>query len=242
MAGQATRLAPLPSSKELLPVGFQGAGEDAKVKVVSQYLLEALKQAEITKAFLVLRQGKWDIPAYYGDGSTTGLKLAYLLMRLPYGVPYTLDASYSFIKECNVAVGFPDIIYYPPTAFSVLKERLEASQTDIVLGLFPATAPERSDMVALDGAGNVKSIVIKPARTTLSLSWGLAVWQPSFTEFMHHHLATLPASEAETQLGPVFLAAQSSGLALEAVSFDEGAFFDIGTPEGLKRALARFGE
>lgn len=241
MAGQATRLAPLPGSKELLPIGFHMSDQGKRVKVVSHYLLEAFHKAAVRKVFLVLRQGKWDIPAYYGDGHAFGLELAYLLPRFPYGVPYTLDAAYPFVKDNYVAVGFPDIIYDPPDALSPLKARLEASGADIVLGVFPATAPERSDMVELDGTGSVRDILIKPAHTALSLSWGLAVWRPRFTEFLHSHLATLPRDEAEAQLGRVFLAAKAAGLSLEAVSFGEGAFFDVGTFEGLSRARARFG-
>ena len=43
-AGRATRLAPLPCSKELVPIGFQTAadGADRRPKPVSQYLLDRM--------------------------------------------------------------------------------------------------------------------------------------------------------------------------------------------------------
>ncbi|WP_233744930.1 hypothetical protein [Leptodesmis sichuanensis] len=51
-AGQATRLAPLPLSKELYPVGLRSL-PDGKLrpKVVSHYLLEKMRLAGIRKAF-----------------------------------------------------------------------------------------------------------------------------------------------------------------------------------------------
>jgi len=89
--GQASRIAPLPCSKELYPIGFRStdAGHGLQTKVVSHYLLEKMRLAGITKAYIVLRPGKWDIPAYFGDGLFLNMHLAYLMMRSPLGVPYT---------------------------------------------------------------------------------------------------------------------------------------------------------
>src|SRR4028119_778776 len=88
-AGLATRLAPLPCSKELLPVGFQSAreGADRRPKPVSQYLLDRMRLAGARKVFFIARPGKWDIADYYGDGSRLGLHLAYLHVGAPWGPP-----------------------------------------------------------------------------------------------------------------------------------------------------------
>jgi glucose-1-phosphate thymidylyltransferase len=67
-AGHATRLAPLPFSKELYPIGFHEGPHGPRPKVVAHYLLEKLHAAGIRRVFVVLRDGKWDIPAYFsGD-------------------------------------------------------------------------------------------------------------------------------------------------------------------------------
>src|SRR5262245_55704587 len=114
-AGQATRIAPLPCSKEIFPVGFRTEPQSGTVrpKVVSHYLLEKMRRAGITRAYLVLRSGKWDIPAYYGDGAMLDMHLAYLLMGRPFGPPYTLDQAYPFLQNALVAFGFPDILFTP---------------------------------------------------------------------------------------------------------------------------------
>ena len=68
--GKAERLQPLPCSKEIYPIGFRLKDGDRGVrpKVVCHYLLEKMRSAGVTKAHIVLREGKWDIPAYLGNG------------------------------------------------------------------------------------------------------------------------------------------------------------------------------
>jgi glucose-1-phosphate thymidylyltransferase len=60
-AGHATRLTPLPLSKELYPIGFyQDSANQPKPKVVSHYLLENMQQAGVKKAFFIIRSSKID--------------------------------------------------------------------------------------------------------------------------------------------------------------------------------------
>jgi glucose-1-phosphate thymidylyltransferase len=238
-AGQATRLSPLPCSKELYPLGLEphSAGQ-AHPKVVGQYLLEAYRTAGIEKVFVVLRDGKWDIPAYFGDGAALGLNLAYLLMNLPYGVPYTLDQATPFLGDANVALGFPDILFQPADAFLHLWERQLTTGADVVLGLFPADEPHKCDMVDLDSAGRLRDIVIKPVSTSLRYSWILAVWTPVFTRFMHAHLQERRHQQGtELFVGDVFRGALRAGVQVETVLFPQGAFVDVGTPDALRRTV-----
>jgi len=100
-AGQAKRIAPLPMSKELFPIGFQviDGEQTQRPKVVNHYLLEKFKHAGISKTFIVIREGKWDIPAYFGDGTFVNMQLGYLIMREPFGPPFTLDQAYPFLHN-----------------------------------------------------------------------------------------------------------------------------------------------
>lgn len=244
--GQGSRLGQLPCSKEMYPVGWHPTSSGAFFpKVASQYLLERMQLAEVSKVFFIVREGKWDIPAYFKDGSALGLQIAYLIMRLPYGVPYTLDQAFSFIQNATVVFGFPDIIFHPSDAFTRLLAKQAETKADIVLGLFPTNRPEKSDMVELDDVGRVRQIVIKPAQTHLRWTWIIAVWTPVFTRFMHKYLfervSALPpevlAVGAELQLGALIQAAIRTGLKAETVTFPTGHFLDIGTPDDLQRAL-----
>ena len=236
-AGQASRLAPLPCSKELLPIGFQETASGVRPKVISHYLLDLFSNAGIRKLHVVLKKGKWDIPAYYGSGEQLGLSLSYVLTESPHGAPYTLDSAHAFVQQHNVAIGFPDMLYKPAHALKTLKTTLMSSPADVVLGLFPALAPERSDMVAFTPDGTVTRIDVKPAHTTLVFSWALAVWSPVMTDFMHAFLAKHPEPQAEIFLGHVLTGAIQAGLNVTSVCFDDGYFMDAGTPEGLEQAL-----
>ena len=136
--GKASRVSPLPCSKEIYPIGFRRMGENgiSRPKVVCHYLLENMRSAGATKAYIVLRKGKWDIPAYLRDGEMLNMNLAYLIMRLPLGVPYTVDQAYPFVKDAFVAFGFPDIIFEGKSFIKVIPNRMDSFVSTCPL-LFP---------------------------------------------------------------------------------------------------------
>ncbi len=245
-AGRATRLPSLPCSKEVTPVGHvpPERGQPGRPKAVCQYLLEKMRLAGIRQAYIVLREGKWDIPAYFRDGSVVDMHLAYLLTELPYGAPYTLDQAYPFVKDALVALGFPDILFRPDDAFVRLLQHQQQTSADVVLGLFPADRPEKVDMVDIAPDGRVRRIDIKPSRTGLTHTWGIAVWTPRFTQFMHEYLTREKPSAStrpEWYVGHVLQAALETHLNINAVEVSDQPFLDVGTPDDLGRAIERFG-
>ena len=241
-AGKATRVSPLPCSKELFPIGFGTNAKDRKLipKVACHYLFERMRLAKINKAYIVIRQGKWDIPAYFGDGSILDMHLAYLMMGLPLGVPYTLDQAYPFVQDAIIALGFPDILFEADDAFDQLLAHLAAKEIDVVMGLFPCKRARKADMVALGDDGRVKRIVIKPRETNLRFSWAIAVWTPVFSHFMHEYVSALKekaADQSELFVGDVFNAAIQEGLRVEGVLVSDKPFLDIGTGDELLEAV-----
>jgi glucose-1-phosphate thymidylyltransferase len=244
-AGQATRVAPLPCSKELFPIGFSSApdGRNIRPKVAAHYLLETMRRAGITKVYIVLRKGKWDIPGYFGDGSMLDINLAYLIMGSSLGPPYTLDQAYPFVENKLVAFGFPDIIFEIQDAFTRLLKRQSQTGADAVLALFPAHRSSEVDMIDLNRQGQVRSISIKPRHTNLFYTWSLAIWTPAFSLFMHRYLRFAKPKRMPKQLeisvGQVFQAAIRSGLHFDSVAFDDDTWVDIGTPDDLVKATRR---
>ena len=103
-AGWGRRLSPLPFSKEMYPVGFHDGRGDLhpRPKVVCQYLLENMQRAGVRKTYIILRDGKWDIPSYFTGGTTLELTLAYLVVQATPGVPYTLEYAFPFVKDATV--------------------------------------------------------------------------------------------------------------------------------------------
>ncbi|MCJ8166728.1 sugar phosphate nucleotidyltransferase [Pontibacter sp. E15-1] len=244
-AGLGSRLDPIPCSKELFPVGLGPHPEhgEAHPKVAAQYLLEHMQRAGASQAYMILRKGKWDIPAYFGDGSHVGLPLAYLVMRHPYGTPFTLDQAYDFVQGKQVMFGFPDILFEPADAFLQLLQRQESTQADVVLGAFPVARPHKWDMVDLSKSGQVTAIYPKPEQSALRYGWAIACWGPSFTQFMHQHLQKViseinpSVTDFEISMGKVLQAGIREGLSVQSVCFDKGTCLDIGTPEDLRQVL-----
>lgn len=251
--GRAERISPLPCSKEIFPVGFGEIKQKGRrhPKVAAHYLLEKMHLAKATKAYFVLAKGKWDIPAYFGDGSIVNMAIGYLVTEMSYGVPFTLDSAFSFLKNKRVLFGFPDIILQPDDVYPRLIDRMQSSRADIVLGLFVAQDPAKMDMVDLSADGTVCSIQIKPKRTNLRWTWIIAVWNFSFTQFIHNYvqqyLDTIAVENGglkrdchkhkEIYLGDVIQKAIESEMKIDKVMFNTGTYIDIGSPADMATAI-----
>jgi len=250
-AGRGKRIAPLPCSKELYPVGFRADAQgDLRPELASTHLLDKFRRAGVARAYVILRDGKWDIPAYYGDGRNVGLHIAYVVIDGSIGPPDTLDRAYPFVANQTVAFGFPDILFGPDDVFDRLLEHMRRTDADIVLGCFPGDDVTQLDMLGIDDDGRIRSIDLKPPSSDLRFTWICAVWSPGFSRFMHDHVERARATHARDALafrgidpqgdlpvGAVIHAAIESGLRVHGVRFPNERFIDIGTPENLIRAL-----
>ena len=248
-AGIANRLGPLAFSKELLPISFNAGKKEPGLKAVCSFLLEKFQRAGVKKVFTIIRKGKWDIPNYYGDGGEFGIQLAYLMMTHPFGVPYTLDQAYSFVKTSKVFLGFPDVLFEPEDAFSIADAALAQKAPDLMLGLYPVKDKrrmQRTDMVHFDTQGRIKQILVKPEATDLQFGWIFAIWKPDFTVFMHDYLKHDIAQrqnnsiQAELHLGHVFQAAIENGFSVFGHLFTDFGCIDVGNPDDLAQALREY--
>ncbi|MDW3649671.1 MAG: dTDP-glucose pyrophosphorylase [Bacteroidia bacterium] len=247
-SGKASRIQPIPCSKEVMPIAFQqmANGQEAP-RVISQNTVDAYIEAGASRIFFIIRKGKWDIPNYYGDGSEFGTQMAYLIMNRPFGIPYTLDQAHSYVQDAICLLGFPDMLVDPADAYKHLVDKLKEVDADVVLGLFPIhdeVQKTKSDMVGIDANGDVLDIQVKPRETNLHYSWGMAAWKPDFSNFMHEYLKedekkflTNPDAP-ETYPGHVILEAAKAGMKVSSVCFDEGSFVDLGTPVKLKNMFS----
>jgi glucose-1-phosphate thymidylyltransferase len=254
-AGLAKRLQPFPCSKEVFPVGFaidKSTGLP-RPKVAATYLLEKFRAAGITKAYLVIRDGKWDIPNYFRDGGFLDLSLAYIVIQGSLGPPDTIDRAYSFIEQKRVAFGFPDILFGPDDAYRQLIDAQMRTGAEVVLGLHRIYNQRAWDMVDCKADGRVRGIVMKPVSTILTYGWCCAVWTPAFSAFLHRFLR---ADDTRRQLGKlsskandpggdlalgvVLQAALKEGLPMQSVIFPHDTCIDIGTPEDLVKAVRQF--
>jgi len=257
-AGRATRLAPLPCSKELLPIGVHREPDElrGRPKVVSQYLLEKMRAAGARRVFFVVRSGKFDIAEYYGDGSRLGLSIAYLMMNEPWGPPFSAAQAAPFVDHATVLFGFPDILIQPEDCFVRARERLRGTGADIVLGLFSGALTDGLDVVDTDEHGRVTGLITKeegPPRREGDAGYLLAAWAPGFTRFLvdeTRRLAEVARANARGEvarasprgsspdwpMGAVIAAAIRAGLHVDSVFLPDARFLDVGTPDGLAAA------
>jgi len=239
-AGTGSRLPDRLLSKELLPYG--GANGDGSP--VISHILSCLHQAGVREVIVVIRKGKSDIPDYLSGGEWEQTRFSYKITPGTSGVPETVALGLQDACGRRVAFGFPDILFKPKGAFVKLMRRLETSEADVVLGLFPTNNPSKFDMVNTDDNGRVTDIEIKPQSTPLELTWILAAWEPSFSTYLKAltqgspgRLEALARESGGSHLGHAFQLAMADGLLIESESFTEGRSLDIGTPDDL--ALAR---
>ncbi len=251
-AGRGKRLAPLPLSKEILPLGFwpESSPGGSRPKVASHYLTEYMRCAGICQVYVAIAPGKADIVNSLGEGRELGVELVYRVVEDSPGTPFTVDSLYSFVSGKVCALGFPDIILSVDDVYSALLRRLQEGGAQVVLGLFPAEQPAQVDMIDFDeAAGTVRDIVIKPASSSLQYTWGAAVWRPAFTDYLHEFLAgarddpvvlerlEAAAQSSEVYMGDVMRSALEEGIRVEAVVVSQQPYLDIGTPQNLRRAM-----
>jgi len=239
-AGIGSRLPDRSGSKELVRFG----DNQEHSKPVIAHVLSCIQLAGIDDVIVVLRKGKKDISEYLASNEWNQVNFTVKITPGTSGVPETVALGLDNDQSRNVVFGFPDILFEPPDAFAKLIRRLEESEADVVLGLFPTETPQKMDMVETDDSGQVIDIQIKPKSTKLDLTWILAVWRPSFSAYLNEvvygnatRLAELAANHDGSHLGHVFQLAMADGLSIDAESFGDGRSLDIGTPDDL--CLAR---
>ena len=238
-AGTGSRLPDRKLSKELVRFGG-GAGEG---RPAISHLLGCIADADVRDIVVVLREGKKDIEEYLSGDEWQRLRFSYRITPGTSGVPETVMLGLDDNRDAHVVFGFPDILFTPVNAIGQMIRQLESTDVDVVLGLFPTDNPSKMDMVRTNHLGQVIGIEIKPEQTELPLTWILAVWKPTFSDFLIRLVRDDPDRlEAQARgfdgshLGHAFQLALASGLAIDATEFDDGRSLDIGTPEDLALA------
>ena len=236
-AGAGTRLAPFRYPKELLPVLYENAGSGVpRPRIVAEFALEALRAGGASRCVVVIAPWKTEIMSYLGDGTSLGLNLAYVFQETARGLPHALDLAYPWTRDATVVFAMPDTIVRPASCVASVRQLLERTDAHVALGLFPSSEAQRLGPVALEGDA-VVAIYDKVANPPVNTVWGVAAWGPEFSEFLRTELAARRDRTTELVLGQVFDAARRAGLHIKGTVFTDGAFADIGTPEGIQRCL-----
>lgn len=242
-AGRGSRLGPIPSSKEVMPLGFVrgqsvgGAQNGWKPFTTIEAHLQAFKDAGIEKVVVILGHNKFDIMEYLGGGARYGLRISYVFQDELRGMPFALDLAQPWSLGATTVFTMPDTLIEPADATARLVRSHEQADADLSLGLFETDNPAKFGMVELDSENRIVSFVDKPHTTDLHLMWGLAVWSPKFATFMHDRLASTPLTDNETVLSDIFDEALQAGMHVQGVELKGCTYNDIGTPEEFQRVV-----
>lgn len=245
-AGQGSRLQPFRYPKELFPIGYTSKtcsnGETFRLRVVCEYSLECLAAANVSQAYVVISDHKYEIIRFFSDGKEHGINLAYLHQRNVNGLPQAIDCAYPWTRDAISALVLPDTIIEPSDSVSRILHSLQNGTADVVLGVYPTDHPEDLCPVQYDENQRVVSLHDKCARNdSLLNTWGTAAWTPTFAEFLHDYVArvTVPAGR-ELTLAEILTAALKLGIRVDAVPFHQGRFWDIGKNSSLLKARQEF--
>lgn len=239
-AGMGSRLGRLPCSKELLPVRFRNLEAQSGIGMTAiDNAVGTLVANDITCLHVVLRPGKWDIPAYLGDGSRLGAALSYLVVEASPSVPHSLDCAWRFVRSGEVVLVFPDILFSPEHAIGDIVAARRSNGADAMIALVPSTRGDKVDFVSRDASGRVDHIAAKPGGGNPGWTWVAATWSPRFTDFLHGFVRAQErdrSAAGELYVADVMNAAIAEGLVIESCEYPDGEAIDIGTPEDLRRA------
>jgi dTDP-glucose pyrophosphorylase len=165
-AGRGSRIQPLAFSKELLPVGSRRNGAGDRPVAVSEYLIERMLRAGVTKLCFVISPGKSDILEYYG-GRIGHADICYAVQPTPAGLCDALFRALPFIAADELVLsGLPDTIWFPEDALCKLPD------DPLSFLLFPVEHPELFDAVELDERSRVRHVHVKVAPARTPWVWG----------------------------------------------------------------------
>lgn len=246
-AGKAKRLSPLPFSKELYPVGADNSNQEKAVpRVISSFLLENLVYAGISNIHFVIRPEKNDIIKYYKGGRDYNCNITYHIADYEYGVPFSINQVYPFIKNNSVAFGFPDIYIKPLNIFDRLKKKfIQNKKADVLLGLVQIHNYRIWDMVDIEEDNKIKTFVFNSENgKNLKYGWAVAMWRPSFSEYLNDFVNQQIQSSLvedldrnEYSIGFVFQKAIDDGLSVFGESFIDAVCIDAGTYPGILKVI-----
>jgi dTDP-glucose pyrophosphorylase len=227
-AGQGTRIQPLAFSKELLPIGSQIDGDTERPKAVSEYLVERMLAAGVSKLCFVISPGKADILGYYSR-SPRDATVCYVVQPEPLGLCDALFRALPLIApDEHVLVGLPDTVWFPEQGLDYLPDG------HFSFLLFRVAQPQLFDAVLLERSGRVAEIQVKSPAPSTSWVWG--AFKLSGATLSELYALWLRRRCADQYVGTLVNAYIAEGHKVYGVSRGE-EYVDVGTISGYRQAL-----
>ncbi len=160
--GHGTRLRPLTHTgpKQLLPIAN---------KPMSQYCLEAMKDAGISEiAIIIGGTAPEKVQEYYGTGEKFGVKITYVKQDEPRGISHAISLCEDFIAKEKFLVFLGDNIL--KKSLSGFVKEFEQSNADATILLCEVPNPTQFGIADVDNNGMIKKIMEKPKNPPSNLA------------------------------------------------------------------------
>ncbi|WP_248964091.1 glucose-1-phosphate thymidylyltransferase [Sphaerisporangium perillae] len=159
--GRGTRLRPITntSAKQLVPIAN---------KPVLFYGLEALREAGVREAGVIVGDTAAEVRAAVGDGSRFGLRVTYIPQEAPLGLAHCVLIARDFLGDDDFVVYLGDNFIVNGIAGFVETFRVSRPDVDILLTKVPD--PSNFGVAELDTAGRVVGVAEKPAHPVSDLA------------------------------------------------------------------------
>lgn len=227
-AGAGSRMQPLASSKELLPVGSRVENGVERPRAVSEYLVDRMICAGASKLCFVISPSKADIVRYYGSRPCAA-EIVYAVQPHPLGLCDAVFRAAPLIREDErVTIGLPDTVWFPEDAL----KRLPPDELSLLL--FPVEHAENFDAVIVDDGGTVVEVQVKCERARSRWIWG-AIGMPGRIFHALHALWLAPQRRDE-YFGTLMNAWIARGGTALGVSAGR-EYIDAGTLDGYRTAI-----
>ena len=231
-AGRGTRMGALTATtpKPLLAVGG---------RPLIAHVLSGLAAAGVRRAILVTGYRGEQIEAALGDGGSLGLALEYCRQEQPDGTARALLLAAPRLDGAPFILSWADVLV-PAPFYREFVEAYAARPCDVQLAVNPVDDPWRGGAVYVEPDGRVSRLEEKPPRGTSSTGWNNAGIM-FFTPLVLDYARRLTASpRGEYELPQAVAQMVRDGRRAYAVPV-RGAWSDVGTPQDLAAASARFG-
>ena len=242
-AGEGSRISSIVYPKELAMIHNSKESMD-RPKVILEFCLENLVKASIHVAHVIISGNKIGLINFLKNGASHEMRISYLYQEEPDGIAPAIALAYPFSKDKFIVLMFPDAIVYPKSVLNELIEYFETRTEEAILGIFHSDTPQELCQVIINEDGNVERLLEKSGKIEVQNTWGIAIWKPSFNNFLHKHLKSLENKKRkkEYSISEVFNAAIREGISIASYSVPNSYYFDVGTPGGLKRGLTFFSD
>ena len=227
-AGRGTRLEPITLAipKELLMVGD---------KAIIEYVIDAMKQINVTNITIVVGWRKNAILDYLGSGERLGVNLTYVVQDKRDGLAKAVYAGKYINHDEPFLVVLGDNFFYPKTFLKDISEFHKNKNADATIGVTEIEDPTRHGIIKTGEDNKIIDLVEKPNKADAPSKLGCIGIYIFNSEIFKAIEKTKPGVNNEYQLTDAIkiLVEQNKKVYYKEI---KGTHIDIGTPSDLKKA------